>query len=496
LRYSPALTLAPAQALRGTSALQRRPPGPSNPAPPPSVERADWESAVNNPVRRLGFYFGLAYVFLRFSMLHESLAILTNLNTYLALLTGLPAVVLSVAGGGAARVWQTRAGKFWYGFLFFLTLSVPFSSWRGESFNVLSSYVRADFPILLILGGMVLTWKECKMVLSALALGGICTLAMEKLFSDMGENGRLSLVGGTIGNSNDYAAHLLLLLPFVLWVVLAPVSRIYKMICLPLVVTGLFIDLKTGSRGALIGMAAGFALILLKGPGKVRWILGFCAPVAVFVSFSFLPASVMVRFTTIFGDDASQTGAAAKQDAASAADSSSARKYLLTTSLEYTLEHPLFGIGAGDFSSFEGGTSKSEGKHGQWQETHNSYTQISSETGIPTIFCYIGAILCALFSLNRTMLKARRDKVKIIATSAFCTMLSITMVGTTMAFLSLGYKFYMPALAGLAITLERILRMDPPGLPPAPIPAAGFARAPMPAQRFPQRRPVRDSFPG
>jgi O-antigen ligase len=188
--------------------------------------------------------------------------------------------------------------------------------------------------------------------------------------------------------------------------------------------------------------------------------------------------------------------AAAKNDVESAEESSHARRYLLMTSLRYTLEHPFFGIGAGDFSSFEGDTSRSAGKHGQWQETHNSYTQVSSETGIPTAFCYIGAIICALLSLNRTMLKARRDKLPFMVAAAFCTLLSMAMVGTTMAFLSLAYKFYMPALTGLAIALERVLRMDPPGLAPVLLPAGGVAHVPAPALRVPQRRVVRQSFPG
>jgi O-antigen ligase len=137
-----------------------------------------------------------------------------------------------------------------------------------------------------------------------------------------------------------------------------------------------------------------------------------------------------------------------------------------------------------------------EGKHGQWQETHNSYTEISSETGIPAAFCYIGAILCTLFSLNRTLSKAHGDKVPIIAASAFCTMLSFAMMGTCMAFLTLGFRFYMPALTGLAICLERVLRMDPPGRPAASVPAGGRVRAPAPAQRVPQPRVVRQSFSG
>jgi O-antigen ligase len=456
----------------------------------------DWDAAVHNPARRLGFYFGLAFIFLRFSMLHESIAILTGINTYLALLTGLPAIVLSVAGGGLARAWQSRIGKFWLVFMVFVTLSVPFSSWRGLSLNVLYAYLRADFPTLFILGGMVLTWKECKTVLGSLAISGICTLAMEKMFSNMDDTGRLSINGGgTIANSNDYAAHLLMLLPFVLWVVLVPGKRIYKLMCLPILVAGLFIDLKTGSRGALIAMAAGFLMILFKGPGKLRWILGFSTPVAIVAVFSFLPATVMLRFTSILGDDTPQTTTAAKEDAKSAADSSSARRYLLMKSLEYTVEHPLFGIGMGDFSSFEGGSSQAEGQHGQWQETHNSYTQVSSEAGIPAAICFIGAIVCALSSLNRTMSKARRDKVPIIVACAFCTMLSIVVMGTCMAFLTLGFRFYMPALTGLAICLERVLRMDPPaGLAPAPVPASWLVRTPVPAQRVPQRRIGREGF--
>jgi len=450
-----------------------------------SSERLEWETAVNDPTRKLGFYFGLTYVFLRFSMLHETLTIFAHVNLYLALITGLPAVVLSLVGGGFKRSIDSRAGKFWLGFLVLFLLSLPFSSWRGQSFQMMSAYVRADFPILFILGGMVLTWKECKMLLWAMALSGICTLAMEKFFSNMDAGGRMSLSGGTIANSNDYAAHLLLLIPFMLWVVLAPVGRVYKIVFLPLLFGSLFIDLKTGSRGALIGLGAGFLLIILKGPGKIRWILGLCGPIALLATFSFLPASVMLRFSGLVGSGPAITAETADQTE-SAAESSSARRYLLTKSLEYTMSHPVFGIGAGTFSAFEGGMSKIEGKHGQWQETHNAYTQISSELGIPAAFCYIAGILSGLFMLNRTMAKARRDKVPIIVTSAFCCMLSIVMIATAMAFLSLGYRFYMPALTGMAIALDRILRLEfmNPGFTPAP--AVSGPRIPSP--RNPQRR--------
>jgi hypothetical protein len=475
----------------GRIAQPGHPPATAIPAAPPTSERIAWETAVNNPMRKMGFNFGLVYVFLRFSMLHESLTILAHVNLYLALITGLPAVGLALLGGAVQRTAQSRAGQFWIAFFICFVIAVPFSTWRGESLTVLSSYLKADYPILFILGGMVLTWKECKMVLASLAISGVCTLGMERIFSNMEDNGRISLSGGgTIANSNDYAAHLLLLMPFMLWVILAPLGRLYKIIFLPLLGAALFVDLQTGSRGAVIGMAAGCVLVLVKGPGKLRWILGLSAPLAVVAALSFLPASVMLRFSGILGD--AQVTRATQDEAKSAAESSKARRYLLTRSLEFTMEHPVFGIGAGTFSAFEGGTSKLEGKHGQWQETHNAYTQISSENGVPAIFCYIAGIISGLILLNRTMLKGRRDKVPILVASAFCCMLAIAMTGTCMLFLSLGYRFYMPALTGLAIALERVSRMDPPGKASAPVASPSIAR--LPTQRLPQRPLVRENY--
>jgi len=53
------------------------------------------------------------------------------------------------------------------------------------------------------------------------------------------------------------------------------------------------------------------------------------------------------------------------------------RKELLFKSLKVTVRHPLFGVGPGNF----------EVVSGAWDVTHNSYTQISAEGGIPAFFC-------------------------------------------------------------------------------------------------------------
>jgi len=75
------------------------PSAPAIPATPVSNEREAWVTAVNDPMRRVGFYFGLVYVFLRFSMFQETLTLLVHVNLYLALISGLPAVGLALIGG-------------------------------------------------------------------------------------------------------------------------------------------------------------------------------------------------------------------------------------------------------------------------------------------------------------------------------------------------------------------------------------------------------------
>ena len=437
----------------------------------------------------MGFYFGLAYVFLRFSMAQESLTLLVHLNLYLALLTGAPAVILSLVGGGFHRAIQSATGKCWMVFIALMIASLPFSSWIGSSVGLFMGYIRADFPILFIIGGMILTWKEFKMLMGALAISGACTLAMERFFASQ-DDGRLGLAGGSISNANDYAAHVLMLLPFLLWVVLTPCARIYKAFSLGLLCVGLFFVLKTGSRGALIAIGVGFLAVLLRGPGKLRWILGIVGPVAVIASFSFLPASVLFRFANVVSNQTTVTAAA--EDTTGALESGEQRRYLLKKSIQFTFEHPIFGVGLGDFATFEGGT-RAQTKHGQWQQTHNSFTQVSSEMGIPAAVGYVGAVLCALFSLSRVMSRGKRDKIPILVVTAFMCMLSIVMMTTCMAFLSLAYRFYLPALTALAIALERISRMEFAG-PAAAASVPAFARTRTPVARLQQSRFAREGF--
>ena len=103
------------------------------PFTPPAAPAVDpqWESDVANPLRRITFYFALAAIYIRFSVIHEMLAVLLNLNLYLLYIFMPPAILGVLATGGIRRTLAARSSKYWVAFLFWLFLSTPFSAWRG-----------------------------------------------------------------------------------------------------------------------------------------------------------------------------------------------------------------------------------------------------------------------------------------------------------------------------------------------------------------------------
>jgi O-antigen ligase len=55
-----------------------------------------------------------------------------------------------------------------------------------------------------------------------------------------------------------------------------------------------------------------------------------------------------------------------------------ARKQLLVDSLKITMQHPFFGVGPGSFQAVSG----------TWQPSHNTYTGLSSEAGLPALILF------------------------------------------------------------------------------------------------------------
>src|SRR5262249_60752199 len=90
-----------------------------------------WQADYTNPLRKIGFYFSLAFVFSRFSLMHELIATFFGSDTHLVILLGLPTVFLIVMTGGLRRTLRGRPAYFWIGFAPQLLFAPPFTSSTG-----------------------------------------------------------------------------------------------------------------------------------------------------------------------------------------------------------------------------------------------------------------------------------------------------------------------------------------------------------------------------
>jgi O-antigen ligase len=254
-------------------------------------------------------------------------------------------------------------------------------------------------------------------------------------------NGRISLTAsGTIGNSNDLAAHLFLVLPFLLFVAIDRKRSLFIRIPVLLgLAYGLRVILGTASRGAFVALFVAFLFMLWQASGAQR-ILALGGGVAVAVIFLVaLPAMTRSRLNNLFGAEHIE-----------AQESEDVRSYLFKQSLLFTIQHPVFGVGPGEFSNFEGQTRIEEGQIGVWRDPHFIYTQVSADCGIPALIFYVCGLGSAILAVFRTHLKARQLGNVEIANACFCYLLA--MVGFLVAgsLLPFAYHFYYPTMIGLA----------------------------------------------
>src|SRR5207302_4169399 len=92
--------------------------------------------------------------------------------------------------------------------------------------------------------------------------------------------------------------------------------------------------------------------------------------------------------------------------------SAEARKQLLIRSLELTAQHPLFGVGPGQFNEL----SKA------WHESHNSYTQLSSEAGIPALLIFLALMWRGFKNLRLRKTIAKGTQAWYLAGGLYCAM--------------------------------------------------------------------------
>ena len=416
--------------------------------------------AVQTGFSKLAFNAGLGMLFVRVAVVPELLVALLHVNTYLLYVVGPPAILGAVVTGAVGRTYQHRAAWLWLGFFVCMLFSLPFSSWVGGSVGDFRLYALFSFPLLFTVGGLTVSWKDVRSTFTTIGAAGVLVIFAAGLLSDA-DNGRVEMTSAsqTIGNSNDLASHLILVLPFLLFIAMdrRRAALIRYSIILPMGLA-LKIILGTASRGAVIALIVTFLFALFRASARQRMIAMVIA-ITMAVSIPiFMRGNALERLATLAGgENADAVNSDVNEEAKESRES---RSYLLRQSIVYTFQHPIFGVGMGQFSTFEGFSAKAEGRIGNWHETHNAFTEVSSECGIPALIFFVLGIGSAFGSVSKVYRQARREKYTEIANTSFCFLLSLTGFVVSIIFLANAYRFYLPMMIGLAIALSAAAKRE------------------------------------
>jgi len=169
--------------------------------------------------------------------------------------------------------------------------------------------------------------------------------------------------------------------------------------------------------------------------------------IALLVTVSNAPDVFWQRLDTVWNNsDAPQN-----ENAALARASEDDRLDVLTRSIQYTLEHPIFGLGLGNFANVNGAELN---KPDAWMGAHNTFTQISSEAGVPALLVFVALLATAVRNTKRISQAIPKDPeeagLSLMARATVASLLSFTF-GAFFAHLAYEYFFFYPVAIAAGI---------------------------------------------
>ena len=438
---------------------------------------------------QIGYYALLVWTFLYFSRLLD----ISFSNLKIMMILNVIWLTAAVLSGRLLALFTTGVGLALTGFFCWMVISFPFSVWKGGSVETVQLTLRALLLMASIMALVTTTIASRKLMYTmgfALAVAAV----ISRVSGEQSATGRLVLATGAFSDPNIYCLALGIGLPFLLLRATIEDQFYKKLMSIAAVVPMLITAVSTGSRSGFLALVAMFIVLFFRSSGRVRVYLVAGTSAAVMLVSAVASDYMLARLTTVFSSayDDSLSEKENRSLATAAVGSANARKYLFMRSIELTLKNPIVGVGPGMFAVAEAADAQGQNIEEAWHETHNTYTQVSSEIGIPGLMFYAGGIIIAFLLLAR-LPKLRstgsNDRAQYeIHQSALYLQLSLIVMATGAMFLSIAYNGLIFFLLGLTVALDRAARQELSLTQPHMTPSQPAA---VPAERI---RRTRDSF--
>jgi O-antigen ligase len=415
------------------------------------------------------------YTFLLLGRVPEMLVARLGSSLHITMIMILILSITCLFSGGS-RGLSSKPGVLLILFTSWMVIGIPFSVWKGGSVHVLTDYWIPSLLIFFTTAGLLNTVKDCWRICWAMCLAMLFLVTFGSLlFGASQVAGRFNFAVGTLANANLLGQHLLFGLPFCL--LMTKRSGVFSLPGFVGLISSLlllFMVIKTGSRASMIAfLVMGMVLFLEANlENKMKLVVLY---MALFVGgLAFAPSGALERYRLMFSTDDSTMNEDQVVDSAKA--SSEARLRHLQQSIEITKTNPLFGVGAGMFTVGAADYAKAHGLRADWLETHNTFTQLSSETGLPGTFFYLLMLISSLKSLFAILKKLKTlPELRELTNIAVALRLSFVGTITTALFANLGYQYYFHLLAGLTVAFVAIAENAIRNLNQATLPAVPVA---------------------
>jgi len=361
-------------------------------------------------------------------------------------------VLCTAFSGTVGRALQAPLGRWWLGLFVLMLVSTLFSFWPGGSVALLEDFVPKRYIVLFCVCAVQITVLQCVRFAYVNILPATLILFLCFKYGTVSNTDGRFLIDQSLffDNSNDLAIGLIMAASGLLFVFFAR-GFLLKIIAAAEITLCLLYILKTGSRGTFLAAltAALFAMLF----AKKRLLVMLLVPGILAALITFVPAKTIQRLMTIVSDPEQEVAAG---NAGGDVESQLQREDLVKLSLKITSQHPLLGVGPGMFDNFVQQSAKQTGKHMVSLNTHNAYTEISSECGIPAFICYLATIVLTI-KYNYRMYRAfSKDPQKFdgrLAGIAFSGLIGGIAYAVASIFHHIGYGVDLSWLGGETLAL-------------------------------------------
>jgi len=399
-------------------------------------------------IQRVGFFVFCAYILSGYA--NDFSLRLFHTKSYISIVTELSLPLLLAFSGAAFRGFQVRAGRLWLFFFVWLLIDLPFSSWRTGTATLLINYGPRCWIQLYYIVAFAVSMRRARQLMKIQILGSVLLLLSCFAFGTSSA-GRFDIANSLFfANSNELAMSILFGMAVLMFPVLrgSPISKALALLALG--VSMLYL-LETGSRGGLIGAVVLVlaSLVLI----RQRVLIGLFVVGGAIIASLFVSGHILHRLSLTFSGTSIQE--ARSDEDMSAIESRMERSELLRRSVLMAIQNPVFGVGPGQFAVAVAGEAEKEGKHASWLGTHNSYTQVASECGIPALVLY-SAVLWFCIRNNYKLFRATQDRTdaRDINAISCCLLLSAVVYAVCTFFDHIAYTGTLPFIAGFSISLK------------------------------------------